>query len=57
MTDQEKQNSTAEPYPSDLAMEAAVRIELMVACGGYATVAYGRAIQEAMDKFLLNQTT
>lgn len=49
MSDQEKQNSTAEPYPSQEAMEAAVSIELMVACGGYATVAYGRAIQKAIE--------
>lgn len=42
--------AASKPYPSRHAMEAAVRIELMVACGGYATVAYGHAIQGAIDK-------
>lgn len=57
MSDQDDKNSTKEPYPSDLAIGVAVKIELMVACGGYKTVAYGRAIQEAMDAYLKNQTT
>jgi ribosomal protein S9 len=41
-------------YPSQEAMQAAVDIELMVSIGGYATVAYGRAIQKAIDKAVAN---
>lgn len=37
------------PYPSKRAMEAAVRIEFNVACGGVTTETYGKIIQQAMD--------